>query len=264
MSRFLGKSKYISCQGLLGSYEDCLTLLNEEEGQKLLCIRNRHLLFLWLGNSITNMPWEDSVDIVRRMLWSSNSALLVSVDGNQNPQSIQMAYDMPDGKNRRFLRNGLTHANLLLDEGVFNAGDWDLEAKWYAEDKEHRAYHVAKREISLTVDGNIVQIAKGEKIHAITSAKWTTEEVERLCEAAGVELEHSWIEPVYNFGTSELEFASPLLFLTLLRLDVRLIVSWKRLLSTGKLKVLMKPVVEYVVLGTNNSTIQDAGYPFLQ
>ncbi|PLB51477.1 hypothetical protein P170DRAFT_422488 [Aspergillus steynii IBT 23096] len=197
MTRMLGNSKYISCQGLLGSYEDCMSLLEEEE-QRLF--RNHRPLFLWLGNSITNMAWETSVNSLRRLLQYPKSQLLASIDGNENTEAIQLAYDLPDGKIRRFVRNGLNHANRLLGEDVFSESDWDFESKFDAVAKEQRLYHVAKRDLSLKVDGNFLSIAKGEKIHAITSAKWTAVEVDQLCAAAGVVVKSTWIDPFDNFG----------------------------------------------------------------
>lgn len=197
MTRMLGKSKYIKCQGLLGSYEDCMTLLEEEE-QRLF--RNHRPLFLWLGNSITNMPWSTSVDGLRRLLQYPKSELLASIDGNQNIKAVQTAYDLPDGKIRRFVRNGFRHANRLLGEDVFDEDDWDFESIWDPVATEQRLYHVAKRDLSLRVDGSVVVIAKGERIHAITSAKWTTNRVQQLCDDAGVAVKANWIEPVSNFG----------------------------------------------------------------
>nr|UBX54568.1 methyltransferase domain [Aspergillus sp.] len=196
MTRMLGKSNYISCQGLLGTYEDCMSLLEQDKQ----LFRNRKLLFLWLGNSITNMTWETSVDSLRRLLQYPDSELLVSVDGNRNLDTVQRAYDLPDGKIRRFVRNGLTHANRLLGEEVLKEDDWDFESSWDAEGKAQQLYHVAKRDLSLEVDGTILRIMKGEKIHAITSAKWTVNEIQDLCSAAEVDLKRAWIEPVYNFG----------------------------------------------------------------
>lgn len=206
MTRSLGKSQYISCQGLLGSYEDCMMLL-EQEYQELS--RNHRLLFLWLGNSITNMTWEASVDSLRRLLQYPESRLLASVDGNRDLYSIQLAYDLPDGQTRRFVRNGLHHANRLLGEAVFNEDDWDFECSWDAEAKALRIYHVAKEDMSITVDGILMNISKGGKIHAITSAKWTTTEMQQLCFDAGVELKQAWIEPAYNFGKSEFAVVGP-------------------------------------------------------
>lgn len=197
MIGMLGNSKYISCQGLLGSYEDCMTLL--EEGEQRL-FRNQPPLFLWLGNSITNMPWETSVGSLQRLLQYPKSQLLASVDGNQNVEAIRLAYDLPGGENRRFARNAFNHANRLLGEDVFNESDWEFESSWDATAKEQRHYHVAKRDLLITVDGRTLAISKGEKIHGITSAKWTANEVHRLCAAAGVEVKSTWIDRASNFG----------------------------------------------------------------
>lgn len=176
-------------------------MLLEQEYQELS--RNHRLLFLWLGNSITNMTWEASVDSLRRLLQYPESRLLASVDGNQDLRTIQLAYDLPDGQNRRFVRNGLHHANRLLGEDVFNEDDWGFECSWDAKAKAQRTYHVAKKDMSITVDGIVMNISKGEKIHAIASAKWTATEMQQLCFDAGVELKQGWIEPAYNFGKSE-------------------------------------------------------------
>ncbi|KAI9366962.1 histidine-specific methyltransferase [Aspergillus egyptiacus] len=205
LTRLLGRdSEYISCQGLLGSYEDCLMFLEQEHEQQQL-FRNQRLLFLWLGNSITNMSWESSVDILGRLLrlrYYPDSELLVSVDGNQDVESIRLAYDLPGGQIRRFVRNGLTHANRVLggEENVFDEEDWEYERSWNEEGREIRGYHVAKRDLVVKVDGNVLAIGKGERIHAVSSAKWTVDEMQKLCSAAGVVIKRSWCEPVYNFG----------------------------------------------------------------
>lgn len=206
MIGLLGDSQYISCQGLLGSYENCMMLLEEEdEAQRLFQRHHQHhqhqpLLFLWLGNSITNMPWEASVDSLHRLLRCPRSKLLASIDGNQDTDAIYMAYDPPEGELRRFVRNGLYHANRLLGEDVFEGTDWDYEGVWDPVTTEHRLYHVAKRDLLLTVDGHVVAFSKGQRLHAVTSAKWTASRVQELCAAADVVVKSTWVESVHKFG----------------------------------------------------------------
>jgi uncharacterized SAM-dependent methyltransferase len=193
--------QYVTCHGLLGSYEDCVNLLDYDNA-----FEAEEVLFLWFGNSITNLPWKTAVDLVHRLLCVENTrtSLLLPVDGCRNDKLIQNAYDLPGGQSRLFMRNGLRHANELLGHDVFDPADWDFEGHWDPIESMHSSYHVAKRDLTLSVDGQTLSISKGEKIHGISSGKWDSEIISRLCKAAGANIDRQWTRPTENFSESPL------------------------------------------------------------
>lgn len=191
--------QYVICHGMLGSYDDCVQLLEDNDA-----FGGEDVLFLWFGNSITNLPWKTAADLINHLLCtkSRRAKLLLSVDGCRNEELIMSAYDLPGRQSRLFMQNGLIHANAVLDDKVFDCADWDFEGSWDPVSAMHNSYHVAKRNLTVQVDGQIVPFTKGEKLHGIMSGKWDSEIVGRLCEAAGVTLERNWTRPVDNFGKS--------------------------------------------------------------
>lgn len=191
--------QYVICHGMLGSYNDCVKLLDNNDA-----FGAEGVLFLWFGNSITNLPWKTATDLINRLLCtkSRRTKLLLPVDGCRSEELILTAYDLPGGQSRRFMQNGLIHANALLGDEVFDCADWDFEGIWDSVSAMHNSYHVAKRDLTIQVDGQTVSIAKGEKLHGITSGKWDSEIVGLLCKAAGVTVERHWTRSVDNFGKS--------------------------------------------------------------
>lgn len=196
--------RYVTCHGLLGSYDDCVRQLNFDN-----TFSSENILFLWFGNSITNLPWQTAVDLVERLLCLKNvggTKLLLSVDGCRDKKLIEDAYDLPGGQSRSFMRNGLLHANDLLGDEVFDCNDWDFEGCWDPISAVHNSYHVAKRDLTLIVSGQEIPVAKGEKLHSIASGKWDRAIIERLCEEANVTLKRQWTKPVENFSESSLVY----------------------------------------------------------
>ncbi|KAJ6133484.1 histidine-specific methyltransferase [Penicillium samsonianum] len=189
--------QYVICHGMLGSYNDCVKLLDNNDA-----FGAEGVLFLWFGNSITNLPWKTATDLINRLLCtkSRRTKLLLPVDGCRSEELILTAYDLPGGQSRRFMQNGLIHANALLGDEVFDCADWDFEGIWDSVSAMHNSYHVAKRDLTIQVDGQTVSIAKGEKLHGITSGKWDSEIVGLLCKAAGVTVERHWTRSVDNFA----------------------------------------------------------------
>lgn len=246
--------KYVTCHGLLGSYDDCVNLLDYDSA-----FGAEEVLFLWFGNSITNLPWKTAVDLVHRLLCVKNTRtnLLLPVDGCRNDELIENAYDLPGGQSRLFMRNGLQHANELLGHDVFDSADWDFEGHWDPVESMHSSYHVAKRDLTLLVDGQTLSITKGEKIHGISSGKWDSEIIGRLCKAAGVNIDRQWTRATENFSESlfsevedkqqmlySLHLKSPVLTTTKPRL---LLIEWQirkpgytieLILLSGKLAIL--------------------------
>lgn len=197
LSENMRNFQYVSCHGMLGSYDDCVQLLEDHDA-----FGAEDVLFLWFGNSITNLPWKTARDLINHFLCTNSrrTKLLLSVDGCRSEELIQTAYDLPDGQSREFMQNGLIHANQVLGDEVFDCADWDFEGSWDPVSAMHNSYHVAKRDLTIQVDGQNVQFTKGEKLHGIMSGKWDRDIVGRLCEAAGVTMERHWTRPVDNFG----------------------------------------------------------------
>ncbi|MCJ1351953.1 MAG: hypothetical protein MMC33_001937 [Icmadophila ericetorum] len=166
--------QYVTCHGLLGTYEDCVDFLNSDDARS-----RQHTIFLWLGNSIANMAKEEATHLLQRLLhWKSESVeMLVSIDGCRNSDFILHAYDLLDQRSRAFVRNGLVNLNRVLGDIVFQKDDWGFEGLWDPSVGEHRSYHVAKKAMSLQIVGKDVCIEERERVLAVTSAKWRSADV---------------------------------------------------------------------------------------
>lgn len=95
-----------------------------------------------------------------------------------------------DHPSNRFILNGLSHANKILNEQVFNLDDWEVIGEFVhdAESSRHQAFYSPKRDVVCAG----ISIAAGERVKVEQSLKYSDEESYSLWECAGLRQVAKW------------------------------------------------------------------------
>ncbi|EXJ84167.1 hypothetical protein A1O3_04834 [Capronia epimyces CBS 606.96] len=183
--------QYVTLQALHGTYDDALSWLARSGADgKPTCL-------LTLGSSIGNFSREGAAEFLasfKRVLGSSDF-VLVGLDSCQQPDRVFRAYNDSENVTKRFYRNGLTHANILLGYEAFKQDEWGLNTMYNEKLNKHEAFYVALQDIK-TPDFSIV---KGEQVHFEDSYKYSEAESDRLWHAAGLILQCAYGNKVNNY-----------------------------------------------------------------
>ncbi|GAB0137565.1 hypothetical protein EsDP_00005825 [Epichloe bromicola] len=174
--------EYISCHGLLGTYEDGVTWLKQP------AIVDRSKCILHLGNFHRDEAAEflqSYADILR-----PNDSMIVGLDSCGNPDMIYHAYNDSKGVTHEFVLNGLVNANNIYGEEVFHVPDWRVIGE-YVYDEEggrHQAFISPLKEV--TVLGSVVK--PHERIQIEQSLKYSKMGAENLWRHAGLRKVETW------------------------------------------------------------------------
>ncbi|KAH7159828.1 C-type lectin protein [Dactylonectria estremocensis] len=171
--------KYVSCHGLLGTYDD------GREWLKQPAIAGRSKCILHLGSSIGNFPRDKASDFLRGFadVLRPSDTLLIGVDSCSDPAKVYHAYNDDQGLTHQFVLNGLTHANNLLGEEAFDLANWSVigEYVYDTEGGRHQAFVSPIR--STEVLGSTIM--PHERIQIEQSLKYSQVETARLWATAG-------------------------------------------------------------------------------
>jgi L-histidine Nalpha-methyltransferase len=160
-------------------------------------------LVLYLGSSIGNFNWNESVEMlsgVGKQL-APGDALLLGTDMVKNPEILIPAYDDAQGVTAEFNKNILVRLNREL------SADFDLNsfrhiAEWNSARSRMEIFLESTRPqtVSLRSAGVQVRFAAGERIHTENSHKYTLERITSLLCVSGFRLEKSWFDRRRWFG----------------------------------------------------------------
>ena len=170
--------QHVRCHGLWGTYDDGLEWLKRPDNlERPKCI-------LSLGSSIGNFARAGAATFLRNFATglSPNDILLVGIDGCQDGSKVYHAYNDREGKTHEFILNGLTHANYLLEQKIFNVEDWKVVGEYDKTAGRHYACVVPVRDVD--VDG--VHVSAGEKVQIEESYKYSPIQTRSLWEDAGL------------------------------------------------------------------------------
>ena len=167
--------------------------------------RARPKLVLWLGSSVGNLGRREAAEFLARVraAMAPRDALLIGIDLRKQRSVLERAYDDAAGITARFTLNLLERANRELDAG------FDVRA--FA----HRAvYHEGEGRVEISIEslrrqrvaiealGLEIELARGERIHAEDSFKYSPAEIDALAAAAGMTVAARWLDPGQRFCVS--------------------------------------------------------------
>ncbi|KAL2681016.1 Ergothioneine biosynthesis protein 1 [[Neocosmospora] mangrovei] len=172
--------KYVSCHGLLGTYDD------GREWLKHPSLTGRSKCILHLGSSIGNFSRDEAAaflggfaDVLR-----PSDSMIVGVDACNNPAKVYHAYNDSKGLTHQFILNGLSHANELLSEEAFKVEEWRVIGEYVYDDEggRHQAFVAPTRPTDVLGS----RVMPHERIEIEQSLKYSDEETMTLWAQSGL------------------------------------------------------------------------------
>ena len=186
----------VRCHGLFGTYEDGLHWLGQPKN------RERPKLIVSLGSSIGNFAHGEASDFLKAFsdTLQPGDMLIVGIDGCQDEQRVYRAYNDCQGKTHEFYRNGLTHANKLLGQEIFEQCDWDIIGEYDTKVARHQAFFSPKN--SFTRGG--FSFKAGERIRIENAYKYTESQRNQLWLDSKLKIEASYPDSIGQYCTCRL------------------------------------------------------------
>lgn len=164
--------KHVKLNAFHGNYDDGLAWLSDARNQDKINI------VLTLGSSIGNFDRADAAKFLlgfSKTLRSSDT-IIVGLDATSAPDRIFRAYNDSKRVTERFYRNGLKHANRLLEHEAFKEDEWQVQGEYVVEENQHRASYVALQDV--VIDG--VEIKSGTKLQFEMANKFRDEQSDEI------------------------------------------------------------------------------------
>ncbi|CAI4216969.1 unnamed protein product [Parascedosporium putredinis] len=143
--------QYVTCKGLLGTYDD--------------------------GRNFDRREAADFLTSFSSTLGPSDM-MLIGVDSCADPAKVYHAYNDRQGLTHRFILNGLSQANEVLGDQIFDENDWKVIGEYVYDEQGggHRAFYSPIRDT--VVLGKVVR--SYERIQVEQSLKYSADERDRL------------------------------------------------------------------------------------
>jgi uncharacterized SAM-dependent methyltransferase len=198
-------SPAIQLGGIVGTYDDLIRWLPSQA-----VFRNRRLVVLWLGNSLSSYSDPQFSHLLKRLsqsLFKTQSLtcnLIFAIDGCDNEEVIKNAYNAPDKTSSEFVANGLRHANRVLKQEVFRADEWKPTLSFNGEGNSITWGYQTSHSRTLSFDGFTASCTVGETIEIIQSRKRDRRTVAACTAATPTELAAIWQQPSVLWSKSNI------------------------------------------------------------
>lgn len=140
---------------------------------------------MFLGSTIGNFTWKESVDLLRHIVapLQKGDLLLIGFDLKKNPKVIREAYDDSSGVTKAFNMNLLTRINVEL-QANFDLASFDHYASYSPETGEARSYLVSLEEQEVWIEAlsKSFHFEKWEYIHTEISRKYDQSSMAKLAQ----------------------------------------------------------------------------------
>lgn len=153
------------------------------------------------GSTIGNLNREDALVFLRdtARLVGHHGALLIGVDLKKSLDILLPAYNDENGVTADFNLNLLHRINRELD-GNIDVARFAHQAVYNARAGRIEIYIVSLADQEITVCGQRIAMAAGERIHTENSHKYSIEEFQALATEAGWQPAHVWTDPEQLFS----------------------------------------------------------------
>ena len=131
---------------------------------------------------------------------------LVGVDSCRNEGMMKRAYDPSNEATRRFLLNGLAHADKVVGTACFARFDWHCVGLYDPMESAWKQYYIAAKPGTICIGGRKFRFEKGERVLAIRSAKWGEQNMQDISKAATLEIKTIWRSSDDNYGLIHCSF----------------------------------------------------------
>ncbi|KAL1303525.1 hypothetical protein AAFC00_006900 [Neodothiora populina] len=186
-----GTFSNVKCFGLLGTYNDGLAWLKEQDSERPKTV-------LSLGSSVGNFDRAGAAQFISEFadVLTHSDTLLVGVDACTDSEKVYQAYNDREGLTHEFILNGLTHANALLGHEAFHVEDWKVIGRYNEKHHRHEAFVTPTKDVE--IDG--VTIRAHEQIRIEESWKYDQSHLESLWAAAHVTEGTKWTNEDGNYA----------------------------------------------------------------
>jgi dimethylhistidine N-methyltransferase len=165
--------------------------------QQLRAEAGRPKLILWLGSNIGNFDRAEAARFLGQVRGTMTAAdrLLIGVDLRKDKAILEAAYDDAAGVTAAFNLNLLARINREL-EGTFDVRAFEHRAVYDEVAGRIEMYLVSTQpqRVHIGRTGLEVAFAAGEMVHTENSYKYSPAEIDDLCAAAGLAIEHSYFD----------------------------------------------------------------------
>lgn len=186
----------LDIQPRTGDYFDVLNELSQTE------IPN---LFLFLGGNIGNYKKEDALDLLKKFNadMKKGDMLLMGMDLQKNPRTIQKAYDDPHGITKAFNMNLLHRINRELDADL-KIDQFDFYCDYNPQTGEVNSYLVSlkKQHFHSTVLDTTFHFEQNELIWTELSKKYNFDEITALAKTSGFKVVNNFMDCRHYFTDS--------------------------------------------------------------
>ena len=189
----------LSVLGVAADYHAGLAWLEKEvQGPKVI---------LWLGSNVGNFERSDAVEFLGHLgeVMCPEDRLLMGADLIKDPKTLEAAYDDALGVTARFNLNLLNRINRELG-GNFDLSRFAHRAIYNADARRIEMYLVSKLKQEVRVDALDLSLVfeSDEAIHTEHSHKYSVDDIRRLAQTSGFEIERQWFDSRRRFSLSQL------------------------------------------------------------
>jgi len=186
----------IKMNSKIGDYFDILEDISKEETPNL---------FLFLGGNIGNYKKEDAIDLLQKFAsgMKKGDKLLMGIDLQKSPRTIQNAYDDPHGITKAFNMNLLKRINRELEADI-DLNQFDFYCHYNPENGEVNSYlfSLIKQRFHSSVLNKSFTFQKGETIWTELSKKYSFSEIEELATKLDFKVVENFLDSKYYFTDS--------------------------------------------------------------
>ncbi|SFM76340.1 L-histidine N(alpha)-methyltransferase [Methanolobus profundi] len=168
---------------------------------------NRKRFFCFFGSTIGNLSDARSMEFMENLgeVMNVNDRLILGMDMVKDISVIEKAYNDDQGVTAEFNRNILNVTNDHLGTDI-NPADFEHVAFFNREYSRIEMHLRAKRDLEITIpelDEHII-IEKGEMIHTENSHKYSVDDIVKLADAGGLDVEEIFTDEKKWFSLVEM------------------------------------------------------------
>ena len=180
----------------VGDYFDILEDISKEETPNL---------FLFLGGNIGNYKKDDALDLLQKFAsgMKKGDKLLMGIDLQKSPRTIQKAYDDPHGITKAFNMNLLQRINRELEADI-DLDQFDFYCHYNPENGEVNSYlfSLIKQNFYSKILDTTFTFQKDEMIWTELSKKYSLSEIEELASTLDFKVVENFLDKKGYFADS--------------------------------------------------------------
>ena len=170
--------------------------------------REQAALICFFGSTIGNFEWADSLDLLQNISqqMKKGDVLLLGMDLVKPDAILHAAYNDAQGITKAFNKNILNTVNDLIHSD-FKTDYFDHLANFNKEKSRIEMHLVANRDQSVHSPffNEALHLKEGEAIHTENSHKYSTEHIQEIVEATGLQLNQTHTDERGWFAVSEFQ-----------------------------------------------------------